>query len=104
MEPLTFQVKCDEHQALVRVSGDLDMTGVLRLEPALNEVMARGDLQQITLELSGLTSIDTMAMTLMIETYTQAQRNDLELRLRRGPGAAQPVLRLAAIDQVLALE
>jgi anti-anti-sigma factor len=102
MDPLTFQVSRRDHQALVRVSGDLDMNGVLRLEPALNEIMAGGDVQRLTLDLSDVTSIDSMAMTLLIETYASARRNDLELRLRRVPADSQPVVRIAAIEQAVA--
>jgi anti-anti-sigma factor len=94
MDPLSFQVHRHDNRAEVRVSGALDMNGVLRLEPVLNEVIAAGDVRHLTLDLSGLAAIDSMAMALLIETYASAQRNDLELRLRRLRDDARPVLKI----------
>jgi anti-anti-sigma factor len=98
MDPLSFDVQRQADRAEVRVSGTLDMNGILRLEPVLNEVIAAGDLRHLTLDLSGLASIDSMAMTLLIETYASAQRNDLELRLRRLRNDARPALEIVGPD------
>jgi anti-anti-sigma factor len=104
MTPLTFQMNRHEQQAVVHVAGDLDMDGVLRLEPALNEAFARGDVAQVTLDLTDLSLIDSMAMALIIEAYNGARRHNIELRLRRGRGRARPIVRIAAIEQMLAFE
>jgi anti-anti-sigma factor len=98
MDPLTFHVHRDVDRAEVRVAGNLDMSGVLRLEPVLNEVIAAGDVRSLTLDLSGLAAIDSMAITLLIETYACAERNDLELRLRRRRNETRPVLRIVGAE------
>jgi anti-anti-sigma factor len=98
MDPMTFHVHRDADQAVVRVAGNLDMSGVLRLEPVLSEVIAAGDVRSLTLDLSDLATIDSMAITLLIETYASAQRNDLELRLRRLRNYPQPVLRIVGAE------
>lgn len=98
MNPMTFHVHRDAHHAEVRVAGNLDMNGVLRLEPVLSEVIAAGDVRLLTLDLSGLATIDSMAIALLMETYASAQRNDLELRLRRLRNDAQPRLRIVGAE------
>jgi anti-anti-sigma factor len=99
MDPVTVQVNRRERLAVLRPSGDLDISAVLDLAPALSEILADGDVCRLTLELSDVTSIDLTAMTLMIDTCAQARRDDLELRLCRRAANAQPVLRTAAIEQ-----
>ena len=99
MDPFSFDIHRDADQAVVRVSGALDMSGVLRLEPVLNEVVAAGEVRQLTLDLSGLAEIDATAMALLIESYRSAQRDDLELRLRRLRDDARPVLKIVGPDQ-----
>jgi anti-anti-sigma factor len=98
MEPLSFQVHREDGRAEVRVAGTLDMDGILRLEPVLHDVISSGEVRHITLDLSGLASLDSMAMALLIDTYASAQRNDLELRLRRLRDDARPVLRIVGPD------
>ena len=98
MDPFSFDVHRQSDQAVVRVSGALDMNGVLRLEPVLSEVIAAGEVRHLTLDLSGLASIDSTAMALLIDTYTRAERNDLELRLRRLRDEAEPVLKIVGPD------
>jgi len=98
MDPFSFDVLRQSDQAVVRVSGALDINGILRLEPVLSEVIAAGEVRHLTLDLSGLASIDSTAMALLIDTYTRAERNDLELRLRRLRDEAEPVLKIVGPD------
>ena len=98
MDPFSFDVHRQSDQAVVRVSGALDMNGILRLEPVLSEVIAAGEVRHLTLDLSGLASIDSTAMALLIDTYANAERDDLELRLRRLRDNADPVLKIVGPD------
>ena len=99
--PLTYDVERAGPAATVRLHGDLDWNGVLRLEPELSRLLGEEGVRELTLDLAGLGFLDSTGMGLVIETSEAARRGEHELHLRPGPEEVQRVFRVAGVEDVL---
>jgi anti-sigma B factor antagonist len=68
----------------VRVSGDLDMAGVFRLEPALDELGEDLDAVDVSIDLRPATFIDSSGMGLLLNAHDRLTQRGARTRFIRG--------------------
>ena len=96
-----FDIREQGPRAEVAVYGDFDMTGVLRLEPVLGELLEQKQLEHLELDLSGLEFIDSTALGVVIDLDRRARRGDFELALVPGPRHVQRVFEVTKLSETL---
>ena len=84
----------------VRPRGELDLSSVDQLDGALRELREAG-FDQIELDLSALTFMDSTGLRLVLAWDGEARRDGMSLRLRRGPAAVQRVFEVTGVGDLL---
>jgi stage II sporulation protein AA (anti-sigma F factor antagonist) len=84
----------------VRPHGELDLSSVDELDGTLRELRQTG-FDQIELDLSSLTFIDSTGLRLVLVWDTVAQRDGMRLRLVPGPPAVQRVFEVTGVMERL---
>jgi anti-sigma B factor antagonist len=92
----------DRSEPVVEVSGNLDMDATLRLEPAVDKLLAVGP-SVLTIDMSRLTFMDSTGLGMLVELHEHARREGVELRLERPPHGVGRVIELTGLDTVLPL-
>ena len=87
--------------AIVRIQGDLDMGGVLRLEQEITRLIDNDRVPALTLDLSDVTFIDSTGLGLVINTEQSARDRGVELRLVPGPREVHKVFEMVGLADVL---
>jgi anti-anti-sigma factor len=99
-EPLPEPFRCDVEPMRgwirVRPCGELDLSTVDRLDGTLRELREAG-FDQLELDLSALTFIDSTGLRLVLAWDGEARRDGMSLRLRPGPPAVQRVFELTGV-------
>ncbi len=96
-----FDLRKEGHDAELRIFGEFDMTGVLRVEPELTQVLEAGDLERLVLDLSGLDFVDSTGLGVIIDLDQRARRGEFELSIIRGPRHVQRVFEVTKLADVL---
>ena len=94
---LTIGSARDRGTRVVLVAGELDVATVQRVEDELRAIEAT-DVEQIILDLSGLTFMDSSGVHLIARAAARCTISATRLRLRPGPPHVQRVLALAGAD------
>ena len=86
---------------VVRLVGELDLSGCDLTEQALLGAEA-SDAQNILVDIDGLEFIDSQGLRILLRALRRDQESGRErLRVTRGTGHVEELLRLTAIDQAL---
>jgi anti-anti-sigma factor len=103
-EPLPEPFRCDVEPMRgwirVRPHGELDLSSVDQLDGALRELRQTG-FDQIELDLSSLTFMDSTGLRLVLAWDTAAQRDGMRLRLVPGPPSVQRVFEVTGVIERL---
>lgn len=99
-DELTLTSERDGGGHVIRVFGELDVASAGILEEELERVEV-GDARPITVDLSGLTFMDSTGIRLLIAAHARSRSDPDRLRLRRGPHAVHRVFELSGVDDVL---
>jgi anti-anti-sigma factor len=90
----------EDGRVVIRLSGELDLDTYRDFDAAL-----RGppidDRPQVTIDLSGLTFMDSTGLRSLIEADRRARVSGASILLRRGPRAVQRVLELSGVAHQL---
>jgi anti-sigma B factor antagonist len=78
---VSFDARRKDRELVVEIGGDLDWDAVLTIEPRLEEATGDPDLESLTLDLSGLTFIDSSGIGLLISTVERCRAEDVEVRI-----------------------
>ena len=100
-EELRYETERRDGGATVRIEGDLDMGGTLRLEQELTRLLDRDRVPTLTLDLSHVTFIDSTGLGLIINTEQAARQDGVDLRLVRGPREVHRVFEMVGLADVL---
>src|SRR4051812_19010112 len=100
-EELRYATERHGDSATVRIEGDLDMSGMLRLEQELTRLIDRDRVAELTLDLSRVTFIDSTGLGLIINTDQSARQDGVALRLVRGPREVHRVFEMVGLADVL---
>jgi anti-sigma B factor antagonist len=93
------EVEAGEHRTL-RLAGELDITSAATLEAAVSRACS-GGARSITMDLSGLSFIDSTGLAVIIHTSGLCSNRGCAFQLVRGPKAVQRLFELTGLDGVL---
>jgi anti-anti-sigma factor len=96
-----LQLERDGHEAAVKVFGDFDMIGVLKLETELSRLTHDERLEELLLDLGGVTFIDSTALGLIIDLDRRARQGEFDLSLVPGPRHVQRVFEVTQLADTL---
>src|SRR5215218_4693662 len=80
--------------------GELDLAGEPRLEAAIDDAHTAG--HPLTIDLSGLTFIDSSGLRVLVRLHNRAITSGLSYRLIAGPPQVQRTFALCGLDRTLA--
>lgn len=92
-------------EAVVTVSGDLDLATVPRLDTELAGVLA-GDpgVERVVVDLSGVDFVDSSGLTALIKSNRRAKEDGLAFVLRSPSDRVMRTLKLTQLETVLDIE
>lgn len=96
-----FELRREGAEAELKLFGDFDMTGVLRVEPELNDTLATEDVKRLVLDLGGLDFVDSTGLGVIIDLDQRARSGDFELAIIPGPRQVQRVFEVTKLSDVL---
>jgi anti-anti-sigma factor len=96
-----FDLRTEGANAELRIFGEFDMTGVLRVEPDLTQALDSGGIDSLVLDLSGLEFVDSTGLGVIIDLDHRARRGDFELSIVPGPRHVQRVFEVTKLADVL---
>ncbi len=98
--PFEINVVRDRESATVTLAGELDIATVPRVEEAI-EATLTGEVQQLTVDLSGLGFVDSSGLRLFIVLDQRAAEQGWELRLLRPDAQVLTVFRVSGVEENL---
>jgi anti-anti-sigma factor len=87
--------------ATVAIGGEFDMPATFTVEPALERIVHRTDLDAITVDLSGLRFIDSTGMGVLLRLEEESRARGVALAITPGPREVQRVFELAGLEDAL---
>ena len=99
--PLTLEVGSEAETCIVRLDGELDLESAPALERELERLLANGRTSSITLDVAGLTFIDSIGLHCLLRGARSARGSGRELRVRSPRGQVEHVLRLTGLRNAL---
>jgi len=100
-EDLTYETERDGDAGTIRIHGDLDMSGMLRLEQEITRLAERERVRELTLDLSEVTFIDSTGLGLIINTHQSAEQEGFALHLVPGPREVHRVFEMVGLADIL---
>jgi anti-anti-sigma factor len=91
----------DGDDTVMRLDGDLDMSGTFVLEPKLDELSADAVDGSVLFDLRGVTFIDSTGMAALVGAHERLQDAGVPTRFVRGSDDVQRVFAVAGYDGVL---
>ena len=86
---------------VMRLDGELDMSGTFVLEPKLDELAAESVDGDVLFDLRGVTFIDSTGLAALIGAHERLQEAGVPTRFVRGTDDVQRVFEMAGFDGVL---
>lgn len=99
-----MQIKVEEREPrafVVVLAGELDMATSPMLAEAVAEVLDRGPVETVVVELSELGFLDSSGMRALLQARNATAEHGARFAVRHPSGQVAQVLRIAALDQVL---
>ena len=91
----------DGEDTVMRLDGELDMSGTFVLEPKLDELAAESLDGDVLFDLRGITFIDSTGLAALIGAHERLNQAGVPTRFVRGSDDVQRVLAVAGFDEVL---
>ena len=88
----------------VAIDGEFDMAATFAVEPALERALQAPDLRLLTLDLSGLTFIESVGIGVVIRLAAELEARGVELRIVPGPRHVHRVFTSIGMAQTLPFE
>jgi anti-sigma B factor antagonist len=85
----------------VAIDGEFDMAATFAIEPALERALDAPGVRRFRLDLSGLTFIDSVGISVVIRLAAELQARRIELRIVPGPRHVHRVFASIGMAQVL---
>jgi anti-anti-sigma factor len=85
---------------VMRLDGELDMSGTFVLEPKLDELAAESVEGDVLFDLRGLTFIDSTGLAALVGAHERLQETGVPTRFVRGSDDVQKVLEVSGFDGV----
>lgn len=78
--------------AEVAITGELDMAGAFKLEPAIEQVVSEHDVDELVLDLGGVSFIDSTGLGSLLATHERLNDLGIDAKVARPSEAVQRVL------------
>jgi anti-sigma B factor antagonist len=101
--PVTCEVVPDRERVVVLVSGELDLLTAPEVRTTLGELLSAG-FDKVTVDLSGLTFIDSTGLRLLVTASTQAREHDCEFSLVPGSPGVRRAFEVSGLDTAFTFE
>ena len=98
MRDLELDTQVRGKTAEVVLSGELDMAAAFKLEPAIDHVVAENAVDEVVLDLAGVSFMDSAGLGSLLSTQERLSDLGINAELRRPSEAAQRVLAANGID------
>jgi anti-sigma B factor antagonist len=100
---VTFEARTESEdgRAVVRLDGELDMSGTFRLEPQLDAIVAEPPGGEVLFDLRGLDFVDSTGLSALIGAHERLRDAGVRTRFVRGSDDIQRVFTIAGLDGVL---
>jgi anti-anti-sigma factor len=95
------QISFDGPAAHAALSGEFDMNATFTVEPALERALATPGLERLTVDLSGLSFIDSTGMGVLVRVHAESTARGVELALVPGSQPVQRVFETAGLADSL---
>jgi anti-anti-sigma factor len=102
VKPLSITSEAEDRGVRVVLTGELDIAGAQEADEAVRQAESDGD-GVLTIDLSGLTFMDSTGLRLLVAADRRAQEAGRTLRIVRGPDPIQRVLELTGLGDKLPL-
>ena len=102
MARFSYEQESSDGAARLALTGELDMAATLALEPVVDQLLSEGT-RRITIDLGGLTFIDSTGISLLVTIYDRVREAGAELTLPRPPAEVARALEVTGVDTVLPL-
>jgi anti-anti-sigma factor len=102
VKPLSITSEREDGGVRVVFTGELDIGGAREADEAVRQAESDGD-GVLTLDLRGLTFMDSTGLRLLVSADRRAQEKGRTLRIVRGPDPIQRVLELTGLSDKLPL-
>lgn len=86
------------------IAGEFDMTATFTAEPALERAVESPGLRRFTLDLSGLTFIDSLGLGVVVRLATELEARGIDMRILPGPPPVQRVFDSVGLADALPFE
>ena len=91
----------DADEATAVITGEFDMPATFTTEPALERALERPGLRSFTLDLTGLTFIDSVGLGVVIRLAAELEARGIPLRILPGPSPVQRIFASAGLTHGL---
>jgi anti-anti-sigma factor len=94
MSPSDLGLDCELRgsTAELAVNGDLDMAGAFKLEPTIEQVVAQNDVDEVVLDLGGVSFIDSAGLGSLLSAHERLSDLGIKATIRRPSEAVERVL------------
>ena len=93
-----------EGELTVAVHGEFDMAATFAVEPTLERALESPGLRRLTLDLSGLTFIDSVGLSVVIRLAAEMEARGIGMRIVPGPRQVQLVFTSVGMASALPFE
>ena len=100
-EHFSAETEHDDRATVMRLDGELDMSGTFVLEPQLDRLTAEPPKREVLFDLRGLTFIDSTGLSVLIGAHERLREAGVRTRFLRGSDDVQRIFTVAGFDDVL---
>jgi anti-anti-sigma factor len=97
-------ITISEGELTAVIDGEFDMPTTFAIEPALERALEAPGLRRFTLDLSGLTFIDSVGIGVVVRLASDLEDRGIPFRIVRGPRHVHRVFTTVGMDQLLPFE
>jgi anti-sigma B factor antagonist len=100
-DPRAFSYEVESDQVgttVLRLHGELDMAATPMLQGALHELQ-HGGAREIVVDLRGLTFLDSMGLSALLEAYAAGRDGHRKVSFIRGERSVQRVFAITEVDK-----
>jgi anti-sigma B factor antagonist len=89
------------HTARVSLHGEIDLANVAELDACVNEALASAGVDDIVIDLTACTYLDSSGLRALFRSYQNARRDDCDLGIVGATGIVRRVIELTKLDTEL---
>jgi anti-anti-sigma factor len=99
--PSPIEISIDGDEARAALRGEFDMKATFTVEPALERLVEEPGIARITIDLSGLSFVDSTGIGVLLRVQRETDARGIELTIAPGPHPVQRVFVTAGVADVL---